>query len=432
MNTETKPDIPQHPFILTRYFKEVGKEDPEQKPQRVRRRFHNDDVTMWRGKVHVDDIQGWVQNVRILHFLSRWRANRHDLNATPTTEDIYEMMVEADREAESDRKRPFQIERIAENIARNGIQEPVILFLNNNGRVELWDGNRRYFGTKHIMRHAKFAQDRARAQWIPADVYLPSGDPADDERIKHSVLTEMNFIEKDHIPWPAFVKAGEIYDDYQRRVAEDPHDPKLKRAVKDGLAKEYGLNGWRVADRWIKMYKLAEQFKEYHEEDHDRSEVEINLRIQDKFEYFDELSKPGVWGALEKDPDARDDVFDWLWDGKFQAFPDVRMVPAILSNSVARVMANQGHADAVRDAIKRVHADDPVLTKDKQAAGAKIAQFANWLDSFKREDYKQVDPGTLQELEGILRDIIAMLKGLQLGQQPLDLVPEGSNGAATH
>jgi len=402
-----------YPPILHRYVTEVANGSPDVVPIRVVRRFHNLDVPLWRGRVHVDDIHGWVQNIRIRHYLNRWREKKRDSTAVPTSDDIYEIMVEADKEEESDKKRPFHIERIAENIARNGVQEPVILFASGNGRVELWDGNRRFFGTKHLMRDQKFAEARTRAQWLPAEVYLPSGDPTIDQQVKHCVLTEMNFVEKDHIPWPAYVKAGQIFDKYHVRIADDPTNPTLSKNVKAKLAEEYGLKGWRVADRWIKMYELAERFKEYQEEEHNRAPVEIDLKIQDRFEYFDELSKSGVWGVLRNDVAAQNEVFSWLWDDKFQNWPDVRLVPQILANPVAREIAKRDYKDAVRDAVKQVFADDPAMKKDKRAAGEKIKQFAEWLNSFKREDFKGLDPASLSDLEGVLRDVVAMLKGLQ-------------------
>ncbi|MCC7531217.1 MAG: ParB N-terminal domain-containing protein [Candidatus Melainabacteria bacterium] len=401
----------QFPLLLNRFVDECAKGNNDFQPRKIVRRFHGLPVSVWRGKVHIDDIDGWVDNIRIRHYLHRWRKD--DPSRNPTTDDIYKIMVDADEEETQERKKPFHIERMASNISRNGIQEPVILFATPDGKLELWDGNRRFFGTKHIMHDPRFAQFREEAKWIPADVYSPSGDPNLDEKVKHAVLTEMNFIEKDHIPWPAYVKAEEVHEAYTKRTAHDPHDSTLRRTVKQDIAKEYGLNGWRQADRWIKMYDLAQQFKEYHEEEHNRDEVSVNLLIQDKFEYFDELSKAGVWGSLSMDPDARDEVFNWLWDGKFLAFPDVRKVPEILANPVARALANQDYGNAVKDAIARVIADDPALQKDKRAANEKIQQFAKWLDSFKRTDFKELDEESLSALETILNDVTSMLRGLQ-------------------
>lgn len=405
------------PPILDRLSEQVGTTGSESKPRRVLRRFHGIDVTGWEGRVHVGDVQGWVENNRIRFYLNRWRQRVGDPDRVPTTEEIYDIMVDADREEKAESKKPFHIERIARSICRNGITEPIILFSNGNGTATLWDGNRRFYGVKHIMSDGDCSPYRDTAQWIPAFVIPPTGDPARDVRLRQAILTEMNFVEKDHIPWPAYVKAGEIHARFEEAMAKDPDNPRLSRQVKEQLAAEYGLRGWRTADRWIKMYDLAMQFKEYHEEEHARDEVTVDLRIQDRFEYFDELSKAGVWGCLAKDPDARDEVFRWLWDEKFKAFTDVRKVPEILSNPVARAMANADDADGVKRAIQQVLADDPARVKSKEAAGAKIKQFAEWLESFKPKDFKGLDVDALRHLQNIVTAVTRMLEGL-LGRRP--------------
>ena len=412
MTDSSTTSRPEWPGILDRYVREVASNDPEHMPRRLLRRYHGVEVNLWYGRIHVDDVEGWVENIRLKHYLRSWQVQRGSVQARPTTDDIYDIMTEADREETAETKKPFHIERLARNIATNGVQEPILVFSGPNARGELWDGNRRFYATRHIMNDPKFVSVRDRVKWIPAYIYSPSGDPEYDNKVKHNVLTELNFKEKDHIPWPAYVKAGEIHTVYHRLTKEDPTDPSLRRAAKEQIAEEYGLKGWRTADRWIKMFDLSSEFKEYHEEEHSRSEPEVELTIQDKFEYFDELSKAGVWGSLSSDPDARDEVFDWLWDEKFKAFADVRKVPRILADPVARSLANSDHSDAVKKAIEHVIANDPTRVKDKTAANLKIKQFAEWLDTFKREDFRQLDAESLVALEAILRDVVKMLGGL--------------------
>jgi hypothetical protein len=363
--------------------------------------------------VHANDVNGYVENLRLKFYLNRWRSRMGDPTLEPTTEQIYEIMLEADREETADMRKPFHVERMAESIIRNGIQEPIVVYSTGDGHAELWDGNRRFFGTSHIMHAPKMAQHRTHAQWIPAFVVEPTGSAEKDRQLQHSILTELNFVEKDHIPWPAYIKAEQIYMKYQKLMAPDPTDPTLSRTVKDQLAQEYGLKGWRVADRWIKMYDLSMQFKEYNEEGHQRDSVDVDLKIQERFEYFDELSKPGVWGALQSNPDHRDEVFDWLWDDKFKSFADVRVVPRILQDPEAYQHAKAADSDGVKRAIETVIANDPVRMKDKTTANARIKHFSEWIDSFRREDYKQLSPESLESLRSILTDVIAILEGLQ-------------------
>lgn len=410
--TNNPPKTPQWPGILDRYVREVAKDSEDNHPRKTVRRYHGRDVSLWMGKIHVDDVEGWVANTRLKHYLRRWQARKADPLLKPTTADIYDIMVEADEEERTDAKKPFHLDRLAQNIVRNQIQEPVVVYVRSDGRAELWDGNRRFFATKHLMREEKYRDSRNNCQWLPAYIFETSGDPAHDEETQHKILTELNFIEKDHIPWPSYVKASEVHQSYTELVANDTSPTKV-RLAKEQVAKEYGLGSARRADRWIKMFDLAQRFKSYCENEKDRDEVEVELKIQEKFEYFDELTKAGVWGVIRDDVHAQYEVFEWLWDDKFHAFPDVRYVPKILADPVARRQANTPQdADAVKRAIRTVIANDPILVKDKEAANEKIKQFSQWLDSFKREDFKQLNAESLEDLRTILSDVTDMLSGL--------------------
>lgn len=402
----------QWPQILDRYVQEVAKDDKENHPRKTVRRYHGRDVSLWVGKVHVDDVDGWVENTRLKHYLRRWQSRNSEPLLLPTTDDIYDIMVEADEEEQTEAKKPFHLDRLAQNIVRNQIQEPVVIHVRNDGKTVLWDGNRRFFATKHLMRSEAYQNARKQGQWLPAYVYEASGDPELDKETEHKILTELNFIEKDHIPWPSYVKASEVHQSYLALVAND-NSPTQQRKAKDQVARDYGLGSARRADRWIKMFDLAQRFKSYCENERERDEVEVELKIQEKFEYFDELTKAGVWGAIKDDVDAQYEVFEWLWDDKFLAFPDVRYVPKILADPVARRQANTpDDVDAVKRAIRTVIANDPLMIKDKEAANEKIKQFAQWLDSFKREDFRQLDADSLTSLRTILSDVTQMLSGL--------------------
>ena len=402
-----------YPDIFQRYVDEMNP-PPMELPKRTTRRFHGRDVPLWQGYVHADSVEGYVENLRLRFYLNQWQAQHKESGGVPSTDEVYQIMVEADAGETRDSAKPFHIKRMADNIVRNSVREPIIVYYLGGNKTELWDGNRRFFGTKHIMtvEHEDYIKVRQTAQWIPAYVYLGSGNDQEDALIKHDILVECNFVNPEQISWPNYVKAEQVHQKYTQRMKADPNDPTLSRLVKIDLANEFGLRGWRTVDRWIKMYNLALEFKEYHEEEQERDPVRVDLLIQERFEYFDELSKPGVFGSLQSDPDARSEVFDWMWDGKFKAFPDVRQVPKILGDPVARKLANAPDLDGVKNAIVTVLANDPTRIKDKAAANEKIKQFADWLDSFKREEYKNLNADTLGNLESILNDVVKITGAL--------------------
>src|SRR5206468_1765771 len=206
------------------------------------------------------------------------------------------------------------------------------------------------------------------------------------------------------------------------RTKADPTDPLLQREVREELAKEYGLftskgkPAFRQVDRWVKMVNLAREFKEYQEDTNGRDETAVDLHVARYFEYFDELNKKAVRELLSTDPDKESEVFDWLWDEKLPSFQAVRKIPQIFGDPVAPEYMRSGTKEtSFENAAKAIAANDPAFVKDKRAADAKIKSFADWLNSFKREDFRQLEVESLQRLKEILEDVIKMLAGLISG-----------------
>ena len=57
-------------------------------------------------------------------------------------------------------------------------------------------------------------------------------------------------------------------------------------------------------------------------------------------------------------------------------------------------------------------ANNPARIKDKSAANQKIKQFATWLDSFRREEYKTLNEEALDSLQTIVKDAVKITKAL--------------------
>ena len=191
--TKGPKDKSEYPDIFQRYVDEM-KPDPMESPRHTTRRFHGREVPLWQGYVHVDDVEGYVENIRLQFYLNQWQSQQKESGRVPSTDEVYQIMVEADNAEKRDSARPFHIERIADSIIRNNVREPIIICYLGDGKTELWDGNRRFFGTKHIMETHEHADARQMAQWLPAYVYLPSGRAKEDEQVKHDILVECNFV----------------------------------------------------------------------------------------------------------------------------------------------------------------------------------------------------------------------------------------------
>ncbi len=424
--TKEKGKSRDFPALLGRYVDEAGASNGDAMPRRITRKFHGFEIAGWTGRIHVDDIHGWVENKRLKLYLSQWRSRRGKSEAMPTTDEMYEMMLDADRadntEKVTDKQKVFHVERLASSIARNGIQEAIIVFVDDEGTPWLWDGNRRYFSTLHIMRDEDFAKYREDGQWMPCFLIESTGSAALNGRYRHAILTETNFVTKDAISWPTYIKAEEIWEQFNIRTKGDPGDPLLQREVREELAREYGLftskgkPAFRQVDRWVKMVNLAHEVKEYQEETNGREDTTVDLHVARYFEYFDELNKKAVRDVLSTDATKENEVFDWLWDDKLPSFQAVRKIPQIFNDPVALEYMRTGTKEtAFENAAKAIAANDPAYIKDKRAADAKIKSFADWLNSFKREDFRQLDPESLERLKEILGDVIKMLAGLISG-----------------
>jgi len=172
MNTPIPTDQataqPSYPQIFKAWVGESG-ERPESLPRRVTKKFHGIDIPGWSGRVNFSAVHGYVENKRLTFYLNRWRNRRHDPSAVPTTQEMYEIMLEADAEETQEEKKVFHIDRLAKSIIRNGVQEEIIVFLDSAGKLTLWDGNRRFFSTAHIMKSELeiFKNAHDLVQWMP-------------------------------------------------------------------------------------------------------------------------------------------------------------------------------------------------------------------------------------------------------------------------
>jgi len=90
-----------------------------------------------------------------------------------------------------------------------------------------------------------------------------------------------------------------------------------------------------------------------------------------------------------------------------------------LADPEAHEQARAEHADAVKNAIQIVMANDPTRWKSKETADQRIANFADWLNSFKPTELEKLSTKSMEKLRKVLALVVAMLEGLQ-GVKPED------------
>ena len=66
-----------YPAIFQRYVDEVNPHEMDL-PRQTTRRFHGREVPLWLGYVHIDNVEGYVENLRLRFYLSQWKSAQDD------------------------------------------------------------------------------------------------------------------------------------------------------------------------------------------------------------------------------------------------------------------------------------------------------------------------------------------------------------------
>jgi hypothetical protein len=374
-----------------------------QEPRLEVRYFHKKKIDVWSGYVPINKIKGWVDNVRIELFVERWK--RDNKGAMPMNDDILEWMIR-------DKNEEFKLPELAESIVKNGVRQPVVV--TSDG--DLLDGNRRYFASLMKFNEASTKGDKATLAMVcqlPAYVLSPSCTKADFD----SVLVEENFVDDCREKWPNFIKARKVYEAFR-----DMRDTGIsKRDAFAELMERYGVTRSRV-DYYIKAMDSIEEFEDFLlEEDEDEGRVpkdayEIKWKAQNYFDHFAELSKTQIQKTLENDPEFRAKVFERLFDGDFVNYNQIRKLPVIAGDRVARgkFMMETGQA-GVKSAIDWVNMT--VVAKKAINNDERIASFKRFLDNIGAKEIDDLDPISIAELQEILEKVVNMAKSVQRGKK---------------
>jgi hypothetical protein len=372
-----------------------------QKPRQEVRYFHNRKVDGWSGYVKTAKITGWVDNVRIALFVEKYKRDHGDTD--PTNDEILDWMV-------NDPYNEFALQGLAESIVKNGIRQQIVVQADGT----LLDGNRRYFASLYKLRESERKGDASSKQMVsqlPVFVTGPSATAADLD----AVVVEENFVDDCRRPWPNFIKAQHVFRKYQE-LKEDGFN---KTTAIAQLLEHFGEKRSQI-DRWIRMMNYIEEFQDFHvtgdeELGHDpKDEYDVKWRSQERFEYFDELTKPEVKRILEADAEMRDKVFERLYAKDFKSFAQIRKIPAISKDSRARdkFMVGDG-AEAVEDAIQWV----TITGAAKRAMDVqdRIMSFAKFLGGLTVNDLGSLDVLSINALKDIARNAATMAESVTDG-----------------
>lgn len=369
-----------------------------QKPRHEVRYFHNRRVEGWSGYVKTEQIVGWVDNIRIALFVERWK--RDNGGAVPTNEEILDWMV-------NDQYDEFALQELAENIVKNGVRQQIVIEADGT----LLDGNRRYFASLHKLRESEKKGDANAKQMVsqlPAFVMSPASSREDLD----AVLVEENFVDDCRREWPNFIKAQRVFETY-KELKEDGH---TRASAIEMLVERYGKKKAHI-DRWIRMMNYIAEFHDFHSTTDEetgqvaKDEFDIKWRSQERFEYFDELTKAEVARTLDNDPEFRDKVFERLYAKDFKNFTQIRKLPAIAKDARARdkFMLVEGSA-GVEEAIRWVTITG--VAKRAMDVQDRIVSFARFLGSLTATDIDGLDRISVDGLHEIAAKVAEMAEAI--------------------
>lgn len=379
--------------------------------------FHRRSVPVWLGQVELDKIRGWLGNPRTEVQAEQWEKGH---GRTPTNDEMLAILLAANNGREG-----TYIRELAGSILNNGVRMPVVL--SHDG--VLLDGNRRYFACLYLSTEGAPPEDRHRFRTLPA-IVLP---PDITEEVKSDILTEFNFLPDHRLPWPYYVRAMRVYDDYVNRDLS-----------KETLVAKYGLK-WSVLRPWIQAAKLCQSFLEYHK---DPATGEPTYLAQTfAFEYFimfDEMARRHS-SKLEQ-LDYRNSVFDLLLDGypgvnqRFRESRDVIRLPEIWDNpdgawQVLQSMTGPRALEQALFIVSQTSAEDTPdpnpLMRDASRKLKKVIDADAWsrVSSDLLEEFHQLaqqvpgaftDPGEEVERMVTLLDALTSLQMAQIDGHTLE------------
>jgi hypothetical protein len=372
--------------------------------------FHGRSVPMDQGFVRTRDIQLWERNERLEIHLAQFRQREGRSPSSAELLDIMLSRMDLPGIPSDKREDQFEIEVLARSIAVNGVQKPPILAW--DGR--LLDGNRRVAACQFIL-HAdseEFTPDeRKRAEHV--FVWQLTEHATKD--LEEAVVVALNF-EPDHKePWPEYVKARKVHDEWQAMLALEPRSPNGTRQaeLKRLLSTRFALGpDTHVVNRYLKMVEWASDFEDFHITERKRDRFEVKHAASRYFQYFDELAKgerSGVARALQDDDNFRHLVYDLLFQGKFSNWRQIRDLK-LINKAEDAIDELRKARDAHDPEAAETHIDSAIsIARGRDAetrtlgANTRIETFVKWLEELPVNAFRdQIRSDVLQRLLGAL------------------------------
>lgn len=385
--------------------------------------FHGKEIPMNSGYVKTTDIQLWEENVRLDIHIGQFREKYGRAPSSQELLDIMDSKLQLPGVSDGDQ---FEIAALARSIAINGVRKPPIIDIDGT----LLDGNRRLTACHYILNSDEFtSEEKKRAEYIFVWQLIPGATDDDRRRVVVSLNFEPDFKE----PWPEYVKARKVYEDWQAMLALDPLKPGPQRqaVMKRELSQKYALGPeTTVVNRYIKLVDWANDFEDYHIGEKEKDKFAVKHKSSQYFQYFDELGKGvkpgGVAYCLNQDDGFKHLAFDLLYDGKFKNWNQIRKLKLIFDNDEAhgrlRLARDEQDEEEAQRLVDEAISIADIRRADKRSLGAntRIETFVQWLEELPVKAFRdEIRPENLQKLLDALmlvRSHVEQLMSRSIGQ----------------
>jgi hypothetical protein len=373
-------------------------------PVKPIRRFHMREVPMNCGYVKTTDINLWEDNVRLDIHLGQFK---NKFGRDPESNELLELMLSNIKLPGIGKNDEFEIAALAESIAINGVRVPPIIDIDGT----LLDGNRRVTACYYILNSEDFDSDQKRkVEYL--FVHQLTEHATDEDR--ESVIVSLNFEDDLKKSWPEYVKARKVYDEWQAMVATEPRrpSPQHEREMKRALSAKFAL-GPKIdkVNRYIKMVEWATSFEDYLVVEQDIEEYEVKHKANEKFQYFDELSKGavsegGVAYTLDRDEKLKKLVFDLLFQDKIKNWDlirDLKYVGMEDRDQLAKAL-DMPAEDETRDYVEKILTDARDRSKEARVVGAnqRIKTFVAFLKKLPIGSFSDPNEISTESLQNLL------------------------------
>lgn len=354
----------------------------------MRQRLYNGRKLMvWEGKVEISSIQGWVENPRIEIAKKNLISKIGDRELTQA--EIFDLMKNDEE---------VRLKELRDDIIKNGLREP--LTLSYDGK--LLDGNRRFFALLYAL-EGRSSADPNRQDLEIVDVFvLDEGATNEDEQ---NVLVEENFSPSLKIEWPDYVKALKVID------ANDAGMSVEEIAQKFSWTKSKVSQTIRIHEIIIEFMTYATTSNDPNDEDKSGlglTELEAEAIVAKKYQQFNEAQK-SFFQDLKTDFNFKIQFFEWVAEGKFASFPEVRIAYRAWQDPEARAAILQSRPTAAKEAKAIIEYNYRVVKNRDEIIG-RIETFTKFLKEMPANQVKLLSKESKDNLKNALEIVLKMSK----------------------